>query len=55
MKKICEFIINDKVYSIYDVDKIDGKENYVGRSHYEDKTLYIEKRKFQSNDAYIET
>lgn len=42
MEKICEFIINDKVYTIYDVNKITGKENYVGRSHYEDRTIYVE-------------
>lgn len=42
MKEICEFIINNKVYKIFDVDKITGKENYVGRSHYEDRTIYIE-------------
>jgi len=47
MKEICQFIINGNVYTIYDVDKITGKENYVGRSHYEDKTLYIEKGNFK--------
>lgn len=43
MDKICEFVINDRIYSIYDVDKIEGKNNYVGRSNYLDRTLYIEK------------
>lgn len=43
MEKICEFVINDRIYSIYDVDKIEGKNNYVGRSNYLDRTLYIEK------------
>lgn len=47
MEEICQFIINGNVYTIYDVDKITGKENYVGRSHYEDKTLYIEKGNFK--------
>ena len=47
MEEICQFIINGNVYTIYDVDKITGKENYVGRSHYEDKTLYIEKGLFK--------
>lgn len=42
MKEICQFIINDNIYTIYDVDKIQGKENYVGRSHYEDRTIYVE-------------
>ena len=43
MNKICEFEINNHIYTIYDVDKIIGKDNYVGRSHYDDKTIYIEK------------
>lgn len=42
MQEICKFTINNKVYTIYDVDKITGKQNYVGRSHYDDKTIYIE-------------
>ena len=45
MEEICQFVINNNIYTIYDVDKIEGKNNYVGRSHYEDKTIYIEKRK----------
>ena len=44
MKEICQFIINGNVYTIYDVDRITGKENYVGRSHYEDRTIYVERR-----------
>lgn len=43
MEEICKFEINNKIYTIYDVDKIEGKENYVGRSHYDDKTIYVEK------------
>ncbi len=43
MEQICQFIINRNVYTIYDVDKITGKENYVGRSHYEDRTIYVER------------
>lgn len=43
MKEICKFIINNKIYTIYDVDKIEGKDNYVGRSHYDDRTIYVEK------------
>ena len=45
MEKICSFVINNHTYVIYDVEKIEGKENYVGRSHYEDRTIYIEIRK----------
>lgn len=47
MEEICQFIINGNIYTIYDVDKITGKENYVGRSHYEDKTIYVEKGNFK--------
>lgn len=43
MEEICKFEINNNIYTIYDVDKIEGKENYVGRSHYDDRTIYIEK------------
>ena len=47
MEEICSFVINNHIYTIYDVDKITGKENYVGRSHYEDRTVYIEKGNFE--------
>ena len=47
MEEICQFIINDHIYTIYDVNKIQGKKNYVGRSHYEDKTIYVEKGNFK--------
>lgn len=43
MEEICQFTINNNIYKIYNVNRISGKENYVGRSHYEDKTIYIEK------------
>ncbi len=43
MEEICQFEINNRIYTIYNVEKISGKENYVGRSHYEDKTIYVEK------------
>ena len=42
MKKICSFIINNKLYTIYDVKRIKGKESYVGQSHYDFKNIYIE-------------
>ncbi len=43
MEEICKFEINNHIYTIYNVNKIIGKESYVGRSHYEDRTIYIEK------------
>lgn len=42
MEEICKFEINNNIYTIYDVNKITGKDNYVGRSHYEDRTIYVE-------------
>lgn len=47
MEEICQFTINNNIYTIYNVDKITGKENYVGRSHYDDKTIYVEKGNFE--------
>lgn len=47
MEEICQFTINNNIYTIYNVDRISGKENYVGRSHYDDKTIYVEKGNFK--------
>lgn len=46
MQEICSFQINNHVYTIYDVDKIEGKNSYVGQSQYDKGLIYIEKRKF---------
>ena len=43
MEEICKFNINNKTYTIYDVDKIEGKKTYVGQSQYEKGLIYIEK------------
>lgn len=43
MQEICKFKINDKEYTIYDVDKIEGKDSYVGESNYDEGLIYIEK------------
>ena len=43
MQKICDFKINNKIYTIYDVDRIEGKSSYVGRSNYIDRNIYVEK------------
>ena len=47
MEEICQFIINNNTYTIYDVDKIIGRNSYVGRSNYNDRTIYIEKGTFE--------
>ena len=43
MQEICSFQINNKTYTIYDVDKIDGKNSYVGQSKSDKGIIYIEK------------
>lgn len=43
MEEICKFNINNKTYTIYDVDKIEGKKSYVGQSQYDKGLIYIEK------------
>ena len=47
MEQICSFTINNKIYTIYDVDKITGLESYVGRSDYLSTDIYIEKGTFE--------
>ena len=42
MKEICSFTINNKVYTIYDVEHIEGLKSYVGRSDYITTDIYIE-------------
>ena len=42
MEKVCEFTINNRIYTIYDVDRIEGKDSYVGRSRYNERDIYIE-------------
>lgn len=42
MEEICKFIINNKIYTIYDVDKIEGKDTYVGQSNYDNRKIFIE-------------
>ena len=47
MKEICSFTINNKVYTIYDVDRIEGKKSYIGRSDYISTDIYIEYNTFE--------
>ena len=42
MREICQFEINGKVYTIYDVNRIEGKDSYVGRSMYNEQDIFIE-------------
>lgn len=42
MGKICSFVINNRLYTIYDVYKILGKKSYVGQTTYGTGEVYIE-------------
>ena len=43
MEEICSFQINNRIYTIYNVDKIEGKKSYVGQSNYDNRKIFIEK------------
>ena len=43
MQEITSFWINKKFYTIYDVDKIEGKDSYIGETRYEKGIILIEK------------
>lgn len=42
MEKICSFVINNRIYDIYDVERIQGRASIVGRSTYGDGVILIE-------------
>ena len=42
MKEIIKFTINNKVYTIYDVEKIEGRNSYVGETQYKEGIILIE-------------
>lgn len=42
MRKICSFLVNDKLYTIYDVEEIAGKDSYVGQTQYDIGVVFIE-------------
>lgn len=48
MRKICEFKINNKVYTIYELKRIEGKDSYVGRTNYEKGEIVIEYGKIEN-------
>lgn len=45
---ICNFEINDKIYRIYNVDKIEGKKTFVGETNYDNRTVFIESGKYEN-------
>ena len=42
MNEVCSFVINNRLYTIYDVNRISGKESYVGQTQYDTGKIYIE-------------
>ncbi len=47
MEEICSFEINGKIYTIYNVDRIKGKDTFVGQTTYDDTDIFIEKGNFK--------
>lgn len=47
MTKILEFTFNGKPYTIYDVDKIEGKDSYIGETNYDKGIILIERGSIQ--------
>ena len=43
MEEVCSFTINNRIYTIYNVDKIEGKKSYVGQTDYLSTDILIEK------------
>lgn len=41
--EICKFEINGKVYTIYNIDRIEGHESRVGEASYETTDIFIER------------
>lgn len=48
MQYICNFEINNRIYSIYNVDKIQGKKTFVGVTDYEKREILIEKGNYEN-------
>jgi len=42
MRKVCEFTINNHIYTVFDIEKIEGKKSYVGRTNYDTGEICIE-------------
>lgn len=47
MRKICDFEINNRIYTIYDIDRIEGRDSIVGRADYDDTNIYIEEGTYE--------
>lgn len=47
MEEICSFTINNRIYTIFNVDKIEGKNSYVGQTDYLSTDILIEKGNFK--------
>ena len=47
MTKILEFYYKDKPYTIYETDRIEGKNSYIGETRYEEGIILIERGSIQ--------
>lgn len=47
MRKILDFEYRGKPYTIYDVDKIEGKDSYLGETNYNKGIILIERGSIQ--------
>ena len=47
MKKIYSFVINNREYEIYNVNRIEGKNTYVGQTDYDTGHIYIEDNSYE--------
>jgi hypothetical protein len=54
MTKILEFYYKDKPYTIYETDRIEGKNSYVGETRYEEGIILIERGLFKEMLTTIE-
>ena len=43
MRQICTFKIKSYYYTVYEVDKIEGKDTFIGESDYINKTIKLER------------
>ena len=48
MQYICNFEINNRIYNIYNVDRIQGKKTFVGQTDYQTGEILIEKGKYEN-------
>lgn len=48
MQYICNFKINNRIYKVYNVDRIQGKKTFVGQTDYQTREILIEKGNYEN-------